>query len=474
MQIVPSTLIVMVMMIVMAARGPYSGLLVLFGLTPFGMMAAFNLPAVGGTSITGIDLAVLMLSGMILLRAKAPQELARLAAPGGAGILLLAFLGYATLVTLFMPRIFAGMTEVFGIGRSGNALGIVIRPLGPSGGNISQLIRMILSIMAFAAVAFFAARRPDPQLFLRCIQVATAVHVTLGITDILTNAANLEFLLAPLRTANYALTLGQKMAGLNRMIGGFPEASSFGYYSLGLLGFWLSYWFESDRKSMMPGLFLAAAAFVTLRSTSSSAYVGAALLAAVFVASRLQMQQDNGLRPRSVAILVSTLALIPVLVASVVILYQMVPGFSDFIDRSLINKLDSDSGEERMEWNLQALRNFYDTYMVGAGLGAVRASNWLISALATTGIPGTLLLIGFLWRVFRLPVLQLDPETRHLVTALKFGCAGLLCRALVVKASPNLDIFFFAIAGAAVGIVTASWARGRRPLAVIPKHAVAA
>jgi gas vesicle protein len=39
---------------------------------------------------------------------------------------------------------------------------------------------------------------------------------------------------------------------------------------------------------------------------------------------------------------------------------------------------------------------------------------------------------------------------------MKFACAGLLFRALVVKASPNLDIFFFVFAGTCVGLVAAA------------------
>jgi hypothetical protein len=42
-----------------------------------------------------------------------------------------------------------------------------------------------------------------------------------------------------------------------------------------------------------------------------------------------------------------------------------------------------------------------------------------------------------------------------MVAALQAGCLGLLLRALVVKASPNLDVLFFALAGAAAGLSAA-------------------
>lgn len=464
MQVVSSTIIVMLLMALMVWRGPYRGIHVLFALTPFGMMAAFNLPAVGGTSIMGIDLAVVTLCLMIMLHRDASDVLARILHPGGPGAALLLFLGLATLVTLFMPRLFQDMVLVYGIGREGNADGIVIRALGPSNGNLSQLLRFFLSGMAFAALAYVAFKRPEPGVFLGAIKLATIVHVSLGLLDVTTNMLNIEALLAPIRTANYALTLGQKMAGLNRMIGGFPEASSFGYYSLGLLGFWLGRWLTAAGNERDTTLFLLASLFVVLRSTSSSAYVGMGLLLAAVVGALLLNRRHLDFDRRAALILVCAIASIPVLISGSLLLYQTSEGFSSFIDRSLLNKINSDSGVERMSWNAQALRNFFDTWALGAGLGAVRASNWLVSTLATTGLAGTVVIGVFLYRLFRLTSPLLTQEQYRLVLSLKFALLGYLSRALVVKASPNLDIVFFCLAGTLAGLVLACETASRRPL----------
>jgi hypothetical protein len=457
MQIVASTFIVLALIGVMLARGPYRGLVVLIGLTPMGMMAAFNLPAVGGTSVLAVDLAVVAMFGLLVLRRRGLTNMVEAFTPGGAGMMLLMFMAYALIATLFFPRIFANQTEVFGIGRVANEIGIVIQPLRPGNGNLSQLMRMILSIGAFTVAFALIRRRPDPRLVLQSMMVATGVHVAMGIIDVLSNGAGMAWLLEPVRTANYSLTLGQKMAGLNRMIGGFPEASTFGYFSLGVFGFWLSYWFSDRSRSRWPGIWLALATFALLRSTSSSAYVGAAGLCIVFTVVHMLRRGDGRLQHRTAMIVVICMAAVPVIAFGAFMLYELVPAFTDFIDRSLLNKLSSDSGVERMSWNAQALRNFADTWTLGAGLGSVRASQWLVACLATTGLVGTAFILVFLYRLFTATMPPgTDRATVGIVSALKWGCAGFLMRALVTYSTPNLDIAFFVMAGLSTGLVVAA------------------
>ncbi|MEM9785149.1 MAG: hypothetical protein AAF801_01515 [Pseudomonadota bacterium] len=464
MQILSSTFIALPLVAAILLWGPRTGILILFGLLPMGMMAAFNLPAIGGTTILASDLAVLALLALLFLRPGGFDLLARVFSPGSPGLSLLAFFGYAVIATMFLPRIFEGATEVFSLSRSANEDGIVANPLRPGTGNLSQLLRMTLGISVFTAAVAFAIRYRDPKLALRAVQVASVVHIGMGLLDILTNGAGMPWLLDWARTGNYALTLGQKMAGFNRMIGGFPEASSYGYFSLGLLGFWTSYWLSGRDRTAAPTIFFVLTLFVVLRGTSSSAYVGAALLAMVFLMMSALDTRRTGLSVRAAAIGIGVSVLIPILCVTVVILYQTAPTFTNFVDQSLLNKLDSESGLERASWNMQALRNFLDTNLLGAGLGSVRASNWVVAVLATTGLPGMILMFAFLWRLFTFSQPGTDPEAKRIELALKMACVGFLARAVVVKASPSLDYGFFAAAGLATGLVAAQFPlRQRKP-----------
>lgn len=455
MQVVPSTFIALLLMVWMMRRGAYHGLAIFCVAIPFGMMAAFNLPAIGNTTILATDMVLLAMAMMLLLHRNFVTDFGRLLTPGQPGLPLLGFLLYAILATAFFPRLFAGQTEVFSIGRVANQIGIIMSPLSPGGGNLSQLLRMILSLLAFAATAMIVMRRPDHRLVLRAMLAVTLAHAILGITDVLTQMTHTSWVMAPIRTANYSLTLGQEMAGLNRMIGGFPEASSYGYLSLGIFGFWLGYWFHDRSKSPMPLAMMLLTLFLVIRGTSSSAYVGAALLIAIFAALRMRDMSKgrSGLLDTRVAgALVVAVAGVPLLIMTAYLLYAMVPAFSDFVDRSLLTKLSSDSGVERMSWNIQALRNFWDTLTLGAGLGSVRASNWIAAVLGTTGLIGLGLLLTFLWRLFRTPIAHFDPATMQVAMALKMGLAGCMARALVVKATPNLDFIFFVMAGMLFGL----------------------
>jgi hypothetical protein len=455
-----STPIVLAVSAAIVALGPRTGLMLLFAMVPFGMMAAFQLPALGGASIVGMDVAVVVLFFTLLFRAGTIPDLLRLgAAPSGRLLLLL--LLYATIVSLFGPRVFAGATDVFTIGRVDDDIGIVISPLAPSGGNMSQLMRFYLSVGAFAAAALVVMRRPDPALAMRAMVVVTVFHVGLGFVDILTNAIGRTDLLERIRTANYALTLGHRMAGLNRMIGGYPEASAFGYVALGLFAFWLSIWYAAGR-SRVAGLLALLSGFVLLRSTSSSAYVGLVLLLLVFAGARFAAMRGGTVTRRSAAIVVAGLALLPTVMMGAYILYETVPAVTEYLDRSLINKVDSNSADERGSWDRQAFINFVETNLIGAGLGSVRGSSWIAANLGTIGLPGFLLNVAFLWALLRTRTDDLSPETRQVVTALKIGCVGFLMRALVVKATPNLDIVFYAMAGMIAGYALAA-ARGPRP-----------
>lgn len=472
MQIVQSTLIAILFVAWALRRGPYSGIVVFFIAIPFGMMAAFNLPSVGNTSMMAYDMVLLTVGMMLLFKVGVHDDVGRLLGAGWAGRPLLLFFLYALIATMFFPRIFQGATDVFSIGRVAGQIGIVTRPLAPGGGNLSQLVRMFLAILAFAVPAVVMIRRGDTQLAYRAVLVMSLTHAALGLLDLLTQASGTSWIMAPIRTANYALTLGQQMSGLDRMIGGFPEASSFSYLSLGLLGFWLGYWFHNQSNSRVPMLMTLLFAFLVLRGTSSSAYVGTALLAALFIVLRLRDvgRSGTGTLDKSVAAALTALvAVTPVLLVGLFMMYSMVPGFTDFIDRSLLNKLSSDSGVERMSWNRQALQNFSDTLFLGAGLGSVRASNWVAAVLGTTGLIGMGLMLMFLWQLFKIPLTRMSAEGRQMGLALKLGLAGCLARALVVKATPNLDLIFFAMAGLLVGLSIHSYGRQRQPQIGVPQ-----
>ena len=451
MQVVPSTLLALLLVIALFVKGPYSGLGVFLATMPFGVAAAFNLPAAGGASIMVMDLATVAMLGALLLERDAVPRLLGSMRPGLPGFVLLLLTLFCILAAVLLPRIFAGMTDVFGLARSNNQVGIISITLHPTTGNLTQLFRILLDALVFFVLATVLRDRPVAETVLVAVSVATGVHVVLGWLDVLTGATGLTILMEPIRTANYAILSEGAMAGLRRMIGGFSEASSFGYFTLGLFGFWLKYWIVAG-PSRRTNWALAMTTIVLLRSTSSSAYVG---MIGVLISLALLSVGGSVGRPvgrRNLSLFVWSA--IGVWFVALVLggAYAMVQPFTAYIDRALFNKLSTASGIERMNWNVHAFQNFLDTGFMGAGLGSMRASNWLLACLGSIGVIGTALFLGFLAKVAQLPLPPDGDARKPVIEGLKAGCLAMFISAMLTAPTPDLGLFFFALAAMAAGL----------------------
>ncbi len=460
MQFLPSTPIAIVMIGALLALGLRRGLWLFFAMMPLGAAAAFNLPAVGNASFGIKELAVIVVLGLVLFQARGLDNVMgtlKLGQPGGIALIL--FL-YCIVSALWVPSVFAGMTDVFTISRSANVNGIRSIPLGPTSGNLTQLFTLSLSLAAFLALATNSRMDPDPHRIERAMAVATGLNLALGLADILSASVGAAFLMDPLRTANYSILSEAKMMGFKRMIGGFPEASSFGSFSMGLFGFWL-HRYLIDPKSRQALIMLLIAFFCVVRSTSSAAYV--ALVAYIFVyalygaATRMRSVLSKQI---VITVIIGVLLLWHAMIL-IYAAYELVEPVTAFLNETLFDKLGSDSGVERMSWNAQALKNLTDTWLIGAGLGSARASNWLLSSLGSIGVPGTGLFVAFLIAVFRMRVAAPGSPADLTVSALKWGCVATITTELLIASTPNIGVFFFAMTGLATGLARST--QGERP-----------
>lgn len=460
MQLVPSSLLALAAILTLFIKGPRRGVFAFLALTPFGAAAAFNLPALGGATIGLKELAVVAVLVMVWITPDGPNRLLGTMRPGQPGFWLLLLMAVCAMSAIFAPMVFRGATEVFSLSRSANAQGIISIPLRPTTGNITQLFMMTLSALAFLCFATVFRITPDTRAVLIGMATATGIHFVLGWLDVLTGATGLTALMEPIRTANYSMLNESRMAGVKRMVGGFPEASAFGEYALGLFAFWLPFWVRSP-SSWLARLMLAGSAIVLLRSTSSGAYV--ALV--VYLLGYGLFAITSGTRsrvPRRVAVIFLS-GFLTMWMAALMIFasYQLVDPVTAFFDQTLFDKLETDSGIERMGWNAQAFRNFTDTMLVGAGLGSVRASNWFVACLGSIGLIGTAFYLTFLASVARRPVPPEDAETAIVITALKSACFALFVSAFLTSTTPNLGVFFFTLAGLATGLSRGALQRGQ-------------
>lgn len=450
-QFVPSTLIAVFAIVALVGLGMQRGLWAFMVLAPFGAAAAFNLPALGGATIGVLDLGAVTLFCMVLLTRGMMSSLLGTFRPFGPGFWLACAIVVAGISAIFYPVLFAGQTEVFGIARQEGEGRIARYPLGFSTGNITQLFRLVLDFFTFAALATAFRRQSEVRPVLTALAVATTVNFTLGWLDVATAKFGLTALMEWLRSANYSMHITDTMAGMKRMIGGFPEASTFGYFSLGLFGFWLQYWLLAP-GSRLSRWMLALATISVIRSTSSAAYLALVVFLVTFGLYLILRNLRAEASRRSIVLVFGGLIMGWVLVIAIAASYELVQPVTDFLDRALFNKMDSDSGVERMSWNTQAMQNFYDTYGLGAGVGAVRASNWLIACLASVGVIGTFFFLAFLASLGMAPSRPGWDPRAVVVKSLKAGCLAMLCAALLTHPTPDFGVFFFALAGLIAGL----------------------
>jgi hypothetical protein len=197
---------------------------------------------------------------------------------------------------------------------------------------------------------------------------------------------------------------------------------------------------------------LLIALFCVLRSTSSAAYVALVIYIGVYAVYGAATRMRSVLSRQIVITAILAALLLWHAMIIIYAAYELVEPVAAFLNETVFEKLGSDSGVERMSWNAQALRNLFDTWLIGAGLGSARASNWLLSSLGSVGLPGTALFAAFLVAVFRMRVAVPGTPADMTVSALKWGCAATLVTELLIASTPNLGVFFFAMTGLAVGL----------------------
>jgi hypothetical protein len=391
----------------------------------------------------------------MLLKAAGTKEILTVLRPGSAGLPLVCLLVLTGIGAVFLPRVNAGVTEVFTVLRQADGATVTLIPLQPTGSNIGQYVRFLLSGLAFMVTAVALFRFADARSVRRALIVATFVNIFLALIDLAGLALGINFL-EPFRNAYVAILDSQVLLGLPRLIAGFPEPSAFGQYTLGLYGFWLRIWFGAP-KSALSNIVLLTLVLLLIRSTSTAAYIGMTAYTLLFLIWQLRAVARKG----NAVILYAVLTfLLPLVLGLVVLAYNFVPALSDFLNTIVFEKLDSDSGNERMSWNMQSLKNLVDTYGLGAGIGSGRASGWPFAVLGSLGAFGTALYLWFLGSVFfaRIVPRRAAPETVEIVSGLQSGCAAVLLLAFTTIPQPNLGLPFFSMAG----MVTGLWLQHRR------------
>ncbi len=429
--------------------GPAYTIHVFIASTLLGSSAAIILTVIGYANVQPAHL----LLGFIIIAAIARRKFASVALRSltfpNEGFWLLLMAVYAVISAILLPRLLAGTTYVFAIARTEIGAGIISMPLAPTSGNITQTVYLIGDVACFFVFYMFAGELEGFRAIVRAILVCTALNLLLAAFDVGGWLLHTGDLLSFLRNGSYRMLDQAEIAGFKRIVGPFPEASTFAYFTLGWFAFCLRLWLAGiHTRASGPLAFLSLLAL--LFATSSTGYAGMAGVVALLFAISLAQIVTRPVSRQTLAFA----ALAPVIGSVLLVgLYLHQPSWQriqTLVDGSIFNKLSSDSGIERATWNEQALTNVSDTNGLGAGVGSVRASSFPIAVLGNTGIIGAVAYGGFLLSVlFRRKHRWSSPYPAACQSAARWACLAQLLGASVSGSFLDLALPFFVFAGLA-------------------------
>jgi len=350
---------------------------------------------------------------------------------------LLGMFSLYMVVTAFLyPRLFAGSVQLYSLNAAAN-----ISFLYPSSTNITQPVYMLVSIGLTFVFAYCGQDPTFRKNFLNATIFGAALLLASGIIDMILGDAGREDLLLPFHNATYHLLDTVTIAGQKRVVGFMSEASVFGAAcctNLSFLVFNRQSYSGRLRNIGVPIVVLGLLIMIYL-STSSSAYIGLAVLALV-----LGLKSIFGMLSvthTKVSHLRKFLWIIGGGVVCVGIFVCLSHAFLMHVrlllDSTLFEKTSSSSYVERNAWTQAGVAAFWTTRGVGVGVGSIRTSNWFVNFVASTGFIGLLLFGIFALKTLWPSRIYPDKSSRHLSNGLKLALIPEFTVGLLVGTTPD-------------------------------------
>jgi hypothetical protein len=366
--------------------------------TLFGSAAAL---LIGAANIQPAHLLLGFLAAATLTRRREAAAIIEAIRPPQAGFWLTCLVVFAVAGGAFLPRIFAGTTQIIPLGTSEYADTGAGVPLGPVSSNFTQAVYFIADLACFCMIYAIASSRAGFEVIAKAVLFYAAGNALFAVIDMATYSTGTQGLLDVIRNARYTLHNEEEIAGLKRIVGSFPEASAFAHSTLGAFAFVGTMWL-CGRFALWSGLLALLSLALLVLSTSSTGLVGAfPALAILYATAFTRCGSSRRSRNSSAAVLLG-----PLLAAAAVLVIllndALYAAVRHYVDLLVVSKSGSSSGLERASWNAFAMRNFWDSRGLGVGLGTVRTSSFPVALLSNVGVPGVVLYWLFigsaLWR----------------------------------------------------------------------------
>lgn len=426
-------------------RGPL--IIALFASFAFGSTAIATLGFLGNSSplIYAFIAGLLFLS--VLLRRHFLHELNIVFSRSWVPWLIVALPVYAVAGAIILPRVFAGQTSVFVPARDSD--GVFELPLAPVSGNVTQAAYFTIGALTFLAISVLLVKRENLLLIRRGFFTFSTLLTILGLIDVTAKGMGYGDVFWLIRSAGYTMHTDTAAIGFSRITGAYTEASVFGSATLASLVFTFTYW-RRTASTFALSLSIVLAGLLLL-STSTTAYMGAAIMATPIVASIFRSMLAGRLSWSDLSLFGLVIVCIAVVLSMYAYSTEILAPFVSLFETAILNKPLSASAHERAYWNQRSLQSFFDTFGLGIGLGSSRSSSWVISVLSQLGLTGALMLSLLVIELMRgipqsrsgsidLEVIAIHDSVRS------FAIAGLVASTLAGSGADPGPPFFIALA----------------------------
>jgi hypothetical protein len=362
------------------ARG-YGRALALGGATPTGAALVLSDTLVVPTFYAVALGTVVALFFPMLGRGPAPP-LPRRHLPPGADLLLMFFL-WSTFVTVAAPLLFNGLPVLLPGGKESTLIAGVV-----SGTNAAQLIYLALAV----CIVVFLGRSPHtgPQL----LGLAVGLTVMLSMWRFAYQNFGVPFPEGLLDNSPAFAYIDTAPGGAPRFRGILSEPASLAISCLVAIVYMLPRSFQARGWRRVGCLVVACSAlFLGVISTSATFVVAGAIMAVIVA---LTFLFGFLIRRTSVGRLASVVACVLVIVA-----IWVLPFIATYVELTISDKVGSSSYSDRSDSDAVAYEALLNTFGLGAGVGASRASSFFPGLLSATGVIGTLLFAAMVTTLIR-------------------------------------------------------------------------
>lgn len=342
------------------------------------------------------------------------------------------FVLYSILVSFITPAIFGGEVRVVSLFMGKIEAGF----LTFGGGHIAQIIYAVMALVIVIAVSSMVSLdKRMLEYFALAILWMGALNIVFAVADLLNFYIGFPDVINVFRNAEYAM-LDQSFGSVRRVAGIFPETSAFSSKTAAIACF--SYFlFRAQIYPRLSFWITVLSTLFVLIATSTSGYVGLAMFALLIALSELP-----NIKVGTMSKVVFFSALFSVAVALVLSTVFYKEAYMIF-EHAVLNKLDSDSGVERMQWNEYAWGDFLETYGLGVGLGGNRASSYLLVLLSNVGLVGALLYVAAFVSVLKGSVEPNTPTQSVIGSAAKRSLLVTMLPAMASATAPWQGAIFY-------------------------------